>query len=132
MTTSVSTARSGWLFFVAWLAVGASFALALLAALSFGVFVAPFSIAATIFLATRRPPAATLLGLLSGLGVPLLYVALRNRSGPGTVCTATATGEACVEQSNPWVWLAAGVLLITAGLVAFLLVNRSRDRQPSM
>ncbi|MCH5677243.1 hypothetical protein [Streptomyces gilvus] len=104
-------------WFCAWLAVGALGSLGLVAILSIGVYLLPLALVAAGLLATRRGSFAGLPGLLSGLGVPLLYVAFLNRGGPGNVCTTTSTSQSCVDEYNPWLWLAAGVVLLLAGIV---------------
>ena len=138
-----------WLWFAAWLVVGASWCLALLGALSIGVFVAPVALLLTVLLllALRRGSAVGLPGLLSGPALLLCYVAYLNRGGPssggctrthqGTVCAGSATGSpsgagagTTTEQWDPMPWLAAGVVFLVAGVVLFLLIRRQarRDR----
>lgn len=63
----------------------------------------------------RRPA----LGFISGLGVPLLYVAWLNRAGPGTTCWRTTTGTGCDQHLNPLPWLLIGLGLFIVGVVAF-------------
>ncbi|WNM29031.1 hypothetical protein RKE30_00720 [Streptomyces sp. Li-HN-5-11] len=108
---------SVWPWFCAWLAVGALGSLGLLSILTIGAYLLPVAVVAAGLLATRRGSRAGLAGVLSGLGVPLLYVAFLNRGGPGSVCTTTATGQSCADEYNPWLWLAAGVALLLAGVV---------------
>lgn len=67
-----------WL--VAWFLVGASYTFVLLAALSVGPFILPVVIGATWFLTTREGSHEGRTGLVSGLGVPLLWFAHLNRS----------------------------------------------------
>ncbi|MET9908710.1 hypothetical protein ABZZ74_18160 [Streptomyces sp. NPDC006476] len=104
-------------WFCAWFVVGALGSLALLAILTIGVYLLPLALLTAGLLATRRGSSAGLPGLVSGLGVPLLYVAFLNRGGPGNVCTTTSTSQSCVDEYNPWVWLAAGVIFLLAGIV---------------
>ncbi|MGW2647083.1 hypothetical protein ACWC2T_19635 [Streptomyces sp. NPDC001393] len=106
-----------WPWFGAWFTVGALASLGVLTVLTIGVFLLPVTLAAAVLVATRRGSRAGLPGLLSGLGVPLLYVAFLNRGGPGDVCTTTANSQSCVDEYNPWWWLAAGVVLLLAGVV---------------
>lgn len=106
-----------WPWFCAWLVVGALGSLSLLTALTIGLYLLPVTMAAAAVLATRRGSSAGLTGLISGLGMPLLYVAFLNRGGPGNVCTTTGTGQSCVDEYNPWWWLAAGVALLLTGIV---------------
>jgi hypothetical protein len=98
-------ARTGprWAWFAAWLIIGAGYALSLLGAASIGLFVLPLPVLATILLARRQRVHGGLPGLISGLGVPLLYLAYLNRAGPGTICTTiTGGGQDCTDQWSPW------------------------------
>lgn len=109
--------RRAW--FAGWVIIGAGWGLGLLAIATIGIFVLPIVLVATAALVTRPGAAAGLLGLVSGLGLPLLYVAYLNRDGPGRICHSTPTSQTCTEQSNPWLWLAAGLLLIATGILLF-------------
>lgn len=113
-------------WFVAWMLVGAGYALGVLGALSIGLYVLVITVAATIVLATRAGSGAGLPGLVSGLSLPLFYVAFLNRSGPGTVCTSTATSQSCVEEWSPWPWIVVGIVLLVAGWVWFTVAERRR------
>ena len=115
---------SAWPWFCAWLGVGALGSLGVLTVLRVGVYLLPAALLAAALVATRRNAAAGLPGLVSGLGAPLLYVAFLNRGGPGTVCTTTATGQSCVDAYNPWLWLAAGALLLLGGILFGVLRQR--------
>jgi len=119
--------RSGW--FVEWLFVGAGYAFGVLAAASIGLLVLPVPVVATIVLLKHHSSshAAAGFGIASGLGLPLLYVAYLNRSGPGTICTSTSTMHRCDQELNPWPWLVVGALLVLAGAAAFVIRER-RER----
>ncbi|MET7686271.1 hypothetical protein [Streptomyces sp. NPDC005423] len=121
-------ARGGaWLWFLTWLLVGAAGSLGLLTIPTVGVFLLPLAAAGAGVAAFRRGARAGLPGLLSGAGLPLMYVAYLNREGPGNVCTNSGTGgQSCVEEWNPWFWLAGGVALLVAGAVWFVLADRLR------
>jgi hypothetical protein len=121
---------SSWPWFGAWFIVGALASLSLLTVLTIGLYLLPVTVVAAAFLVTTRHNSSTgLPGLVSGLGIPLLYVAFLNRGGPGNLCTTTATGQSCVDEYNPWLWLAAGVALLRAGIV-FGAVRRRRTPRP--
>jgi len=117
-----------WLWFVAWFVVGALFCLGLLAIMTIGVFVLAVAVIAAIVLATRPGSARGLPGLLSGLALPVLYVAYLNRSGPGTVCHAISGGTECTDEWSPWPWLVIGLVLLAAGVV--LMVILTIDKRP--
>ncbi len=109
-----------WPFF-AWTAIGVGICLGLLAAFTpIGLFVLPLVIVGlTALLIWPGSRTSAALGLISGLGLMPLVVAYLNRGGPGNVCTTTATSQSCTTEWSPWPWLAAGLLLIAVGAVAF-------------
>lgn len=63
---------------------------------------------------TRR----TTFGLLSGAGLPFLFVAFVNRQGPGTTCWRTLTSAGCDQHLNPVPWLLIGIVLLAVGALA--------------
>jgi hypothetical protein len=95
---------------------------------SIGLFVLPLPVLATVLLVRRQPATSGLPGLISGLGVPLLYVAYLNRAGPGTICTPVTGGQECTDEWNPWPWLAFGVILLALGVAVFV----GRQRRASL
>jgi hypothetical protein len=111
---------------VAWAVAGACLALVVSA---IGVFTVPVGIVLVVVLLVARrfteSPA-----VLVGAGALPLYVAWLNRSGPGRVCSATATGESCVDATSPWPWLAVGVLLVVAGAVVAVRAGWRRLAHP--
>lgn len=124
----MSTGR--WVWFAAWLVVGAGYGISLLALLSIGLFLLPLPVIATILLARRRSTGAGAPGVISGLGVPLCYVAYLNRSGPGTICTTTDRGgQSCVDEGSPWPWLAVAAVLLALGFAVF--AARRRPARPT-
>ncbi|MGX1548715.1 hypothetical protein [Streptomyces adustus] len=114
-------------WFCVWFVVGALGSLGLLTALTIGPYLLPGAVAAAALLAVRRGSSAGLPGLVSGLGVPLLYVAFLNRAGPGNVCTTTASGQSCVDEFDPWPWLAVGAALFLAGIALAALLRHRTD-----
>ena len=64
------------------------------------------------------------MGLVCGIGLVPGYIAFLNRDGPGNVCQTVAGGQECGQQWNPWPFAAVAVLLIAAGIVAFVLLRR--------
>jgi hypothetical protein len=116
----------GWPWFVAWFGVGGAYTLAILGAMTIGIFVLPIAVVATVVLSTRERARIAASGLVSGAGLPLLYVAYLNRSGPGTVCTRSATESSCTDEWSPWPWLVVGLALVVAGVVIFVRRQRAQ------
>ena len=122
---------SRWGWFGAWLLVGCAASLGVLSILTIGIFVLPIAGAAFIVLLTRRASIVGVPGFLSGLSVPLFYVAYLNRDGPGTVCDVThGGGTSCTDEWSPWPFFAIGVVLFLTGIAIFVLVQRNRGRGP--
>ena len=118
---------SGW--FIAWIGVGVAFMFALLGALTIGVFVLPIAAGLAVLVATRRGSSVGIPGLISGVSLPLFYVAFLNRDGPGDICRSFADGgSACTEEWSPLPWLFVGVLFLLGGIAVFVQVNRNRVR----
>jgi hypothetical protein len=120
MTFGRALSRLPWVWFTAWLLVGAGYALSFIGIASIGLFVLPLPVLATLLLVRRRQATSGLPGLVSGLAVPVLYVAYLNRAGPGTICTTVTGGQACNDEWSPWPWLAVGVILFVFGVAAFI------------
>lgn len=117
----------GWLQFGLWTLAGAGVAVGILGMLTVGIVVLPAAAALTALLAWRGDRRMAGPGLLAGSGMVPMYVGYLNRGGPGMACTTTAVSGACTQEVSPWPWLAAGLLLVTAG-VALLLRRRARSR----
>lgn len=125
----MSPNSASWAWFGGWSVAGACWVVTILGALSIGIFVLPAAIVVTVGLATRRTSAVGGPGVISGAGLPLLYVAYLNRGGPGNVCTTLGGGQSCVQEWSPWPWLALGVVLAAVGVVVF--VTRRARRGPT-
>jgi hypothetical protein len=57
-------------------------------------------------------------GVMTGVGLTLLYIAYVQRRGPGITCWHTATAGGCEEHLNPLPWLIAGAALVLLGFIA--------------
>ncbi|WP_037884729.1 hypothetical protein [Streptomyces sp. NRRL S-646] len=114
-----------WGWFLAWLAVGGCVALGLAALLSVGLVLIVLGALAAVFL-LRKGHRNAVVGAVTGLSLPLFYVAYLNRGGPGNVCRATAGGETCTDEYAPVPFLIAGALLFAAGFLVFLILDRRR------
>jgi membrane protein implicated in regulation of membrane protease activity len=115
-------------WFVIWAVVGAAGALALLTAPTIGIFVLPATLVLGAVLARRGRKQQAGPGIVAGLGLPVFYVGYLNRGGPGTVCTALPGGAECNQETSPWPWLAAGLVLLIAGILMSLAAARRRQR----
>ncbi|MBO0823037.1 MAG: hypothetical protein J2P27_04145 [Actinobacteria bacterium] len=118
-------------WFGLWAVAGAAGALGVLTVLSIGVFVLPAALALGAVLAWRAPRQLAGPGIVTGLGLPLLYVGYLNRSGPGTICTAVPGGQNCIQETSPWPWVGVGLVLVLAGVVLALAASRRRPRARS-
>ena len=108
-----------WLWFAAWFIVGIGCSTSLVWPVWIALLL--LLLATVLFLAQQKPARRGLPGLMSGLGVSLIYIAYLSRSGPALVCTPIAGGgRICDPQGSPWPWLAAGVILTVLGVAIFL------------
>ena len=101
-------------WFVAWALLGCAAALGFV---SLGVLVlAPIAVVGALMV-SRPAVRGSAFGLLSGVGVLLLYVAWVQRAGPSTTCWRTATASGCDGHLNPLPWLIAGIVLTVCGVL---------------
>lgn len=109
--------------------IGGLWLLTVLGALSIGIFVLPVALVMTIMAVNRPRSWVGRPGVVTGMGLPLLFVAWLNRDGPGYVCRPIKTGETCDEQWSPWPFYLPGVVLVVGGIVWFV---RRRARVGTM
>ncbi|MDX2548309.1 hypothetical protein ACOT81_12570 [Streptomyces sp. WI04-05B] len=122
--------RTGWGWFLGWIAVGAGAAAGLAAILTVGVVLLVLAaVAAGLLL--RKGPRNAVAGGLAGLALPLFYLAYLNRGGPGDVCVSSSGGQTCTEEYTPVPFLVGGVLLFVAGFVIFLMIERRSGKAPA-
>ena len=108
----------GW--FCAWMVVGAIASFTVLGAFSILGLVALPAAALVSWPVARYSNGTGSPGIVSGLGVPCLYVAYLNRQGPGNICTRYARGgQSCTQEYNPLFWAAVALILIAIGLIIF-------------
>jgi hypothetical protein len=118
-----------WGSFFGWVAVGATALAGLLATFAIPVFLGLLAMsgAGALALISRKRTRIRYPGILCGCAIPLLFVAYLNRDGPGEVCTAHI-GVACTsseQQSSPWPWAIAGLILLAVGVVASIATKRA-------
>jgi hypothetical protein len=108
-------------WFLAWAAVGLGFGLVVSV---IGIFAVPLALLATALLIIFHHADRSALGILTGVGLVLLFVAYVQRRGPGTVTWHTATASGSDTYLDPRPWLAAGVVLVAIGVGAFVWQGR--------
>ncbi len=125
---------SAWSGFGAWAVVGAGLCLGLLSILSIGVFVLAATVLIGLLVTRWRRSFTETFGVVSGVALPLFWIAYDNRAGPGEICTSTARSISCTDEWNPWPWVLAGALLALSGIAAFVAYRhhtRRRHHAPS-
>src|SRR5712691_1347393 len=105
---------AGCRWFWVWALLGC---LAALGFVSLGVLVlAPVAVIGGL-MASKPAIVRSAFGLLTGVGVLLLYIAWVQRAGPGTTCWRTDTASGCDQHLNPLPWLLAGIATFIGGIV---------------
>jgi hypothetical protein len=132
----VVASRRPWNYFAVWMLVGGAYAMVIAGAFTIGIFFIPPAVIATIFLVRKPSSRRGFPGLFAGLALPLFFVAYLNRSGPGLVCTTSQStfgvSNSCGQEWNPWLFLAAGLILLGVGAGVFIIVSRRNgDRRCS-
>jgi hypothetical protein len=106
--------------FLGWCVAGAGLCLGVLSILTIGPFVLLLTLFLCAFLLWRPGFGWGMAGLVSGAAAPLLYVAWRNRGGPGRVCTGDSRAITCTDEWSPWPFVMVAAVLVVVGLVVFL------------
>ena len=126
----VTTGKPSWPSFLAWPIIGAALSLSVLGAMTIGIFVFPFAIAGLFALRKWGGSQKSSVGLISGAGLPVLYVAYLNRQGPGMVCeTYDSGGGHCMQEYSPLPFLLFGTALVVVGVLLYV---RFRNKSPQM
>ncbi len=112
--------------FIAWPVVGAALSLSVLGAMTIGIFILPFALLGLLALLKWGGNRKSSVGLISGAGLPFLYVAYLNRNGPGMVCNPSGNGgQSCEDEMSPWPWLLIGAVLVLTGVLLFVRSRRA-------
>lgn len=115
MQLRLHTHATGWVWFWAWALVGSA---AALGAVSLGPLLLVPVAAVAALMAAWPELRHSALGLITGIGTLLLYVAWLQRAGPGTTCWHTAAASGCGQHLNPLPWLVVGIATFAGGIVA--------------
>ena len=126
---------SGWGWFGAWAVAGALVAFAFVTGFSIGLFVVPVAFGAVWLVGSKSPSRSAAFGLASGAGLLCLVVWMVNRDyvpcpDNGALSSDDIpSGQTFVEcgGADPQPWLVAAIVLLIAGIGAFLLARR-RER----
>lgn len=111
--------------YAAWFTVGAAYGLAVAGALSIGILILPLPVVGTVLLARHPVARQAWPGVIAGPSVLLLLLAYLNRSGPGTVCSTTATRQSCVDETSPWPFLLLALVLPAVAVTVAAVRRRS-------
>lgn len=110
-----------WWSFLAWPIVGAALAVSVLGAMTIGIFVLPFALMGLLAMLRWGGNHKSRVGLLSGVGLPFIYIAYLNRGGPGMVCGPYRNGgQECMQEYSPWPFLFIGGVLVALGVWKFV------------
>jgi hypothetical protein len=109
------------MWFALWAVPGALVALAIVTALSIGVFVWPIALAAVFLVARRRGGRWERLGQLAGAGALALGIGLAHLTTE-TRCSAEGTAAAPSSCSTfdpyPWIYAGTAAIALASGLFA--------------
>lgn len=122
---ATAVTRSSAAGYVGYLLTGALLSFGALAVFTPLILLALPGLAIGTVLLVRRHTGADLFGLVSGLSVVPIWLAWTNRGGPTNDC-ASGSGDGCPDLAGPWPYVAVGVVLLVAGLIGSLLLNRRR------
>lgn len=117
-----------WPWFVVWALLGGGFAFGVLSLLSIGAFVLPVVLLLAMVAGRRAGSAREVVGLVSGAGVPVIYLAWLNRGGPGDVCRSYPGGASCTQEWSPWPFVVLAIVLVTTGVAIFAIMRRRTKR----
>jgi hypothetical protein len=118
---SVNSGTPSWASFIAWFVVGVALLISVVSLKTIGIFVFPFAIAGLLAVRRWGGNRKSSVGLIFGVGLPVLSFAYLNRGGPGMVCGPYKNGgQQCGLEYNPWPFLVVGALLVVISVVLFI------------
>ena len=113
-----------WLGFFAWPMVAAALVASILGMLTIGRYVLPFALIGLYAVLKWGGNRRSSVGIISGAGLPFLFVAYLNRNGPRALCQPYGNGEECAIEKGPWLYLIVGLALVVTGVVLFIRLRR--------
>lgn len=131
MLKSIDKAEPGdpwWLWFIAWMGLGALFAFGLLSFLMVGLAGSVLALVLGALMAQGSRSRRGAPGVTAGVSLLLFYVAFLNRDGPGNVCAQTTTSVSCTQETNPLIWIVPGLLLMLTSVIWSLRILRASTR----
>lgn len=124
MVQAVSETKPSWMSFLAWPLIGAGISYSVLGAMTIGLFVFPFVLTGLFAMFKWGGNRKSSVGLISGAGLPFLFLAYLNRSGPGMVCGPYKNGgQECTQEYSPWPFLIIGAIFVLLGVLMFIRIR---------
>lgn len=119
---TMNETKLSWPSFLLWPVVGATLAVSVLGSMSIGLYVLPLTFAALFALLKWGGDRRRSLGLISGAGLPFLFIAILYRHGPpDMVCRAYKDGGGeCAQEFTPWPLIIIGAILVLLGMLLFI------------
>lgn len=119
-----------WAGFFAWPLVAAALAASILGMLTIGRYVLPFALLGLLAVLKWGGNRRSSIGIISGAGLPFLFVAYLHRRGPRSLCQPYGSGESCTIEKGPWLYSIVGMALVVTGVVLFIRLRRKVSSTP--
>ena len=116
-----------WFGFFAWPIVAVALVASILGMLTIGIYVLPFALLGLHVVLKWGGNRRSSVGIISGAGLPFLFVAYLNRNGPRSVCHPYGNGEECAIEKGPWLYSIMGIALVVTGVVLFVRMRRKSN-----
>ena len=114
-----------WSMYFGWLVVSILWIAGLASILSVGLLIITLAGVATWFMLRQPSSRLGMSALLSVGALPFFVRARMNGPAQGTVLRSNGAGGVTgANYSNPWPWVAVGVLFFVASIVVFLITTR--------
>jgi hypothetical protein len=126
VTNSNEQARRPWSMFLGWLLVAALWMTGIASILSIGILILTLAGIATWFLARRPKSLQGIVALISLGALPFFIRARMSPQNQGVIMVGGPAGITGGSETNPWPWVAIGMLFFIASLAVFLVMTRRR------